>query len=74
MVIIKNEDKLPRLRWKKGVITDRNNNVRGAVVCVVNNKGKIITIIPLELAKNIKDNDSKCTDAVGADVIQKLMV
>ena len=48
MVIIKDDDKLPRLRWKKGVIqeliTGRDNNVRGAVVRVIDNKGKIITL------------------------------
>ena len=42
MVIIKDDDKLPRLRWKKGVIqepiTRRDNNVRGPVVRVMDNK------------------------------------
>ena len=48
MVIIKDDDKLPQLQWKKGVIqeliTGRGNNVRGAFVRVINNKGKIITL------------------------------
>ena len=48
MVIIKDDDRLPRLRWKKGVmqelITGRDNNVRGAVVRVIDNKGKVITL------------------------------
>ena len=47
MVIIKDDDKLP-LQWTKGVIkeliTGRDNNVRGAVVRVIDNKGKIITL------------------------------
>ena len=44
MMIIKGDDKLPRIRWKKGVIqelvTCRDNNVREAVVCVIDNKKK----------------------------------
>ena len=48
MVIIKDDDRLPRLRWKKGVmqelITGRDNNVRGAVVRVIDNKGKVINL------------------------------
>ena len=51
MVIIKDDDKLP-LQWKKGVIqeliTGRDNNVRGAVVRVIDNKGKIITLKRLQ--------------------------
>ena len=67
MVIIKDDDILPQLQWKKGVIqeliTGRGNSVRGAVVRVIDNKGKIITpkrdckgLIPLELAKNITED------------------
>ena len=85
MVIIKDVDKLPRLRWKKGVIqeliTGRDNKVRGVVVRVIDNKEKIITLkrdckrlIPLELAKNITEDDSKGTAAVNADIIRKSMV
>ena len=70
MVIIKDDDKLPRLQWKKDVIQEliigRDHNVRGAVVHVIDNKGKIITLerdckrlIPLELVKNITEDDSK---------------
>ena len=48
MVVIKDDDKLPWLRWKKGVIqeltTGRDNSVRGAVVRVIDNKGKKITL------------------------------
>ena len=48
MVIIKDDDKLCRFCWKKDVIqeliTGRDNNVRGAVVRVIDNKGKIITL------------------------------
>ena len=66
MVIVKDDDKLHRLRWKKGVIqeliTRGDNNVRGAVARVIDNKGKIITLkrdckhlVPLELAKNITE-------------------
>ena len=44
MVITKENDNLPRLRWKKVVIeelmTGRDNNVRGAVVRVIHNKEK----------------------------------
>ena len=44
MVITKDNDKLPRLLWKKVVIeeliTGRDNNVRGAVVHVIDNKEK----------------------------------
>ena len=44
MVITKDNDNLPRLRWKKVVIeeliTRRDNNVRGAVVRVIDNKEK----------------------------------
>ena len=85
MVIIKDDDKLPRLQWKKCVtqelITGRDSNVRGAVVCVIVNKGKIITLkrdckrlISLELVKNITADDSKCTAAINADIIRKSMV
>ena len=85
MVIIKDDDKLPRLQWKKGVtqelITGTDNNMRGAVVCVIVNKGKVITLkrdckhlIPLELAKNITADDSKRTAAINADIIRKSMV
>ena len=80
MVIIKVDDKLPRLRWKKGVmqglITSRDNNVKGAIVSVIDSKGKIITLkrdykrlIPLEFAKNITEDDSKRTAAVDADIV-----
>ena len=75
MVIIKGNNKLPRLQWKKDVIqeliTGRDNNVRGAVARVIAKKGKIITLkrdckrlIPLELAKNITEDDSKRTATV----------
>ena len=85
MVIIKDNEKLPRIQWKKGVIqeliTGRDHNVRGAVVSVIDNKGKAITLkrdckrlIPLELTKNIKEDDSKSTAAVNVDIIQKSMV
>ena len=41
MVIIKDNDKLPRLHWKKGVIQElisgSGNNVREAVVRVIDN-------------------------------------
>ena len=44
MVITKDNDNLPRIRRKKSVteelITDRENNVRGAVVRVIDNKEK----------------------------------
>ena len=82
MVIDKDNHKLPR---KKGVtqklINGRDNNVRRAVVCVIDNQGKIITLkrnckrlIPLELAKNFAEDDSKRTAAVNADIIRKSMV
>ena len=85
MVIIKDNDKLPRLQWKEGVIqeliTGRDHNVRGTVVRVIDNKGKVITLkrdckrlIPLEFAKNITKDDSKRTAAVNADIIRKSMV
>ena len=81
MVIIKDDDKLPRLQWKKRImqelITARDNNVRGAVVRVIDNKGKLITLkrdckrlIPLELAENITEDDSKRTAAVNAGIIR----
>ena len=84
-VSIKDDDKLTRLQWKKGVlqelITDRDNNVRGVVVRVTGNEGKIITLerdckylIPLELVKNITENDSSRRAAVNLDIIQKTMV
>ena len=84
-VIIKDNGKLTRLQWKKGVlqelITDRDNNVRGVVVRVTGNEGKIITLerdckylIPLELVKNITENDSSRRAAVNLDIIQKTMV
>ena len=42
MVITKDNDNLPRLLWKKVVIEEliigRDNNVRGAVVRVIDNK------------------------------------
>ena len=80
MVIIEVDDKLPRLRWKKGVmqglITGRENNVKGAIISVIDSKGKIITLkrdykrlIPLEFAKNITEDDSKRTAAVDADIV-----
>ena len=85
MMIIKGDDKLPRIRWKKGVIqelvTCRDNNVRGAVVCVIDNKKKTIILkrdckhlIPLELAKNIIEYNSKLTAAVNADIIRKSII
>ena len=85
MVIIKDDGKLPRLQWKKGVIqeliTGRDNNVRGAAARVIDSKGKIITLkrdckrlIHLELAKNITEDDSKHTAAINADIIRKSMV
>ena len=85
MVIIKDDDKLPRLRWKKRVIqeltTDGDTNVRGTVVRVIDNKGKIFTLnrdckrlIPLELAKNITEDDSKRAAVVNADIIRKSIV
>ena len=55
--------------------------MRGAVVRVIDNKGKVITLkrdckrlIPLELTKNITEDDSKSTAAVSADIIRKSMV
>ena len=85
MVVIKDGDKLSRLQWKKGLIqeliTGRDNNMTGAVVRVINNKGKIITLkrdckclIPLELAQSITEDDSKSTAAVNADIIRNRMV
>ena len=85
MVIIKDNEKLPRIQWKKGVIqeliTGRDHNVRGAVVSVTDNKRKVITLkrdckrlIPLEVAKNITEDNSKRTAAVNADIIRKSMV
>ena len=85
MVIIKGNNKLPRLQWKKDVIqeliTGRDNNVRGAVARVIAKKGKIITLkrdckrlIPLELAKNITEDDSKRTATVSGEIIRKSMV
>ena len=63
------------------VITGRGHNVRGTVDCVVVDKRKIITLkrdskrlIPLGLAKNITEDDSKRTVAVNADIIRKSMV
>ena len=48
MAIINGDDKLPRFQWKKGVIpaliTGRDHNVRGTIVRVIDNKGKIITL------------------------------
>ena len=45
IVIIRANDKLPRLRWKKRIIqeliTGRDNNVRGAVVRVIDNQEKL---------------------------------
>ena len=62
MVIIKDDNKLPRLQRRKSaiqeLITDRDRNVTGAVVGDIDNKGKIITLkrdckhlIPLNLQK-----------------------
>ena len=63
------------------VITGRDHNVRETVDCVAVNKRKIITLkrdskrlIPLGLAKNITEDDSKRTVAVNADIIRKSMV
>ena len=86
MVITKNNDNLPRLRRKKGVseelITGRDNNVRGAVVRVIDNKEKIITLRrdykclkPCEkYAKNITEDNLKRTVAADADLVRKSMV
>ena len=55
--------------------------MRRAVVPVIDKKGKIITLkqnckcsIPLELAKNITEDDSKLTAVADADITQKSMV
>ena len=63
------------------VITGRDHNVRETVDCVAVDKRKIITLkrdskrlIPLGLAKNITEDDSKRTVAVNADIIRKSMV
>ena len=85
VVIIKDDEHLPGLPWKKGVVQElisgRDNKVRGAVVRVIDNRGKPITLKrdikrlrPLELAKNIIDNDTKCMAVVNADIIRKLNV
>ena len=46
MVIIKGDDKLWRIRWKKGVmqelITGRDNIIRGTVVFVIDSRSKNI--------------------------------
>ena len=62
-------------------ITGRDHNVRETVDCVAVDKRKIITLkrdskrlIPLGLAKNITEDDSKRTVAVNADIIRKSMV
>ena len=86
MVITKDNDNLPRLRRKKSVteelITGRDNNVRWAVVRVIDNKEKIITLRrdykclkPCEkYAKNITEDNLKRTVAVDADIFRKSMV
>ena len=86
MVITKDNDNLPRLLWKKVVIeeliTGRDNNVRGAVVRVIDNKEKIITLRrdykclkPCEkYAKNITEDNLKRTVAADADLVRKSMV
>ena len=86
MVITKDNDNLPRLRRKKGVseelITGRDNNVRGAVVRVIDNKEKIVTLRrdykclkPCEkYAKNITEDNLKRTVAADADLVRKSMV
>ena len=68
-------------RFTQKLITGRDHNVRRAAVCAIDNQGKIITLKrnckhlnPLELAKNIAEDDSKRTAAVNADIIRKSMV
>ena len=62
-------------------ITGRDHNVRETVQKQAVDKRKIITLkrdskrlIPLGLAKNITEDDSKRTVAVNADIIRKSMV
>ena len=86
MVITKDNDNLPRLRRKKGVteelITGRDNNVRWAVVRVIDNKEKIITLRRdykclkpcKKYAKNITEDNLKRTVAADADLVRKSMV
>ena len=55
-------------RFTQKLITGRDHNVRRAAVCVIDNQGKIITLKrnckhlnPLELAKNIAEDDYSCS-------------
>ena len=62
MVIIKDDDNLPRNRWKKGVVNElivgKDSEVRGAIIRVCGKKNKVHTLkrpiqrlIPLELLR-----------------------
>ena len=84
MVLIKDDEKQPRLQWKKGVIEElivgRDEKIRGAVIRTMSRDGTKILIkrdikrlIPFELPKEINDNFGKRESVLNADLVRKVI-
>jgi len=85
IVLIKDDDNLPRNRWKKGLITElvkgNDKHIRGAVIKLCKNgkisyiKRDIKRLIPMELGNEVVVTETprnKRTAALNADILRKL--
>ena len=77
VVIIKDDDLLPRGKWKKGVITQliqgKDGKIRGAVIkCFIKDKyveyeRPIQRLVPFELVPELNSNDSASIPTIDVD-------